>query len=584
MRVELEGHRSDRHIAWSRLADTDLLNRIAGNGAVRMRLEPREDGAPPTVVGEMDGMFGAMPFTESTVGWVHERWFVQDRVFHGAPIATSCFRLELRKEGDGVVPRVVLDVEPAHRWMAPAINARIGGVGRRWQKLLDELPAPGQPDRTVVRPLSAEARAALERWRPQCEPRVVQALEHLLQSSSETELRKLRPFGVADRYRLDRQETLVGMLRAVSAGLLELVWTVRCERCSASVSSATSLSDIADHAGCPSCGVSFATDLAETVEVVFAPHPSILARVEERFCTVFPAGAPEVRCALGVAAGRQAREIVEMVPGTWLLGSGQGEPDLQVEVASGGAEQLHWRPGASGSQRVRPGPVELRVDNDAPTERRVTLLHQGPLAPPVHAIEVAMLAEFRRQFGPAALSAGARISARSVALLFTDLSGSTALYEAVGDARAYGLVRDHFEILRRVIDAHRGMVVKTIGDAVMASFTTSLAALEAAFAMREAFSAWIATQGLDPAPRLNVGLHVGPALAVHSDTSGLDWFGRTVNLAARAQSAAKDGAIVLTAEAAQDVAVRAQLQGRGAQLEPFEAELKGLGKVSLVRC
>jgi adenylate cyclase len=584
MRVELEGHRTDRHVAWSRLADTDLLNRLAGNGAIRMRLEPREDGAPPSILGEMDGMFGAMPFTESSVGWVHERWFVQDRVFHGAPISSSSFRLELRKESDGVVPRVVLELEPAQRWMAPAVGARISGIGRRWQKLLNELPAPGQPDRSFLRSLTVEARAAFERWRPQCAPSLVQALEHLLQSGSETELRKLRPFGVADRFALDRQETLVGMLRAVSAGLLELVWTVRCDRCSASVSQATTLSDIADHAGCPSCGVSFATDLADTVEVVFAPHPSILPRVEERFCTVFPAGAPEVRCALGVAPGRQAREIVEMVPGTWLLGSGQGEPDLQVEVASGGAEQLHWRPGAAGVQRVRPGPVELRVDNDAPTERRVTLLHQGPLAPPVHAIEVAMLAEFRRQFGVAALSPGARISARSVALLFTDLSGSTALYEAVGDARAYGLVRDHFEILRRVVDEHRGMVVKTIGDAVMASFTTSTAALEAAFAMREAFTAWIASQDLDPEPRLNVGMHVGPALAVHSDTSGLDWFGRTVNLAARAQSAAKEGAIVLTWEASQDEPVRRRLQEKGRKPERFEAELKGLGKVALVRC
>ena len=252
-------------------------------------------------------------------------------------------------------------------------------------------------------------------------------------------------------------------------------------------------------------------------------------------------------------------------------------------VGREGDDRLAWRTGVAGERSVRTGPVSVAVVNDGPSHERVILASHGTAAPVVPASAVAMLPEFRRQFGPAALAPHVRITARSVALLFTDLSGSTAMYEAIGDAEAYGIVRDHFRILEDVIDAHRGLRVKTIGDAVMASFSSARDAFGAALEMRRAFDASIATRALDPVPRLNVGLHVGPALAVHTDAAGLDWFGRTVNLAARAQGAARDGALVFTDPVLDDPGVRGTLDALGLVPEPFEAELKGFGTVRLHR-
>ena len=57
----------------------------------------------------------------------------------------------------------------------------------------------------------------------------------------------------------------------------------------------------------------------------------------------------------------------------------------------------------------------------------------------------------------------------NVVLLFTDLKGSTSMYEALGDGAAYNLVRDHFDYLTNLIERHGGVLVKTIGDAVMAA-------------------------------------------------------------------------------------------------------------------
>lgn len=590
MRVELEGKVSDRRAAWSVLGDTDHLNRRAGLGAVALRLEPAAEGAP-TVLGEMRGLFGSsMPFVERRGAWVHERWFRQERTYTRSPVVSSRFELVLtRPSGDAasdpraVVPRLLLELEPASVVMAPAVSARGRTIRDRWQAILDGLPAPGELRAAEpLRELDSHAASAFARWGSTSSSAIVSALRSHLVSARETELLRMRPFAIADRYALDRNDTLAAMLHSVRAGVLELYFSVRCPRCSGEVASAGSLSNIADHADCPSCRVGVPVDLADTVEVLFAPHPSIVTRLDQKFCTMFPSGAPELRAVLNLPGGAAAEEDVELPPGTWVLGAGGGIPDLELVVDGQGASEVKWEPGVSGPRAVRAGTVHLRADNPGTATERVILASRAPNDPVTPASMVAMWPEFRREFGPAALSPNARLAARRVALLFTDLSGSTAMYEALGDARAYGLVRDHFALLEQVIDAHRGMLVKTIGDAVMASFHHALDGFLAASAMRAAFDQWAAGLGVAPVPRLNVGVHVGPALAVSAAT-GIDWFGRTVNLAARVQASARDGAIVFTPDVALDPAVAAELARLPVAPERFVAELKGIGPVELLR-
>ena len=62
------------------------------------------------------------------------------------------------------------------------------------------------------------------------------------------------------------------------------------------------------------------------------------------------------------------------------------------------------------------------------------------------------------------------IGVKDITILFTDLKGSTALYERIGDLKAFSLVHRHFDSLEQVINNHNGAIVKTIGDAVMATF------------------------------------------------------------------------------------------------------------------
>src|SRR5207237_467131 len=137
-----------------------------------------------------------------------------------------------------------------------------------------------------------------------------------------------------------------------------------------------------------------------------------------------------------------------------------------------------------------------------------------------------------------------RLKITSLTFLFTDLKGSTALYERVGDLVAYDLVREHFHVLYDVVRAEAGAVVKTIGDAVMATFSTPDRALAAALRMREEM-ARINTERRNEDLLLKIGIHEGPCLAVRlNDTQ--DYFGRTVNIAARVQGLASSRAIHVT--------------------------------------
>ena len=77
---------------------------------------------------------------------------------------------------------------------------------------------------------------------------------------------------------------------------------------------------------------------------------------------------------------------------------------------------------------------------------------------------------FRDVFKADNLNIDQRLKITSLTFLFTDLKGSTALYERVGDLAAFDLVRAHFHALLEIISSEKGAVVKTIGDAVMATF------------------------------------------------------------------------------------------------------------------
>ncbi len=187
------------------------------------------------------------------------------------------------------------------------------------------------------------------------------------------------------------------------------------------------------------------------------------------------------------------------------------------------------------------------------------------------AADVTALQVFRDLFASEVVRPGEEISIGSVTLIFTDLRDSTRLYRHIGDASAFGRVREHFKILERSIAAEGGAIVKTMGDAVMATFRNPVAALRAVWNAQTK----IAEYG-EPMLWLKVGMHKGPCIVVNLNDR-LDYFGSTVNIAARLPALSQGGELVFTDEINNDPEVQ-QFLAENRKLDAlsrFTANVKG---------
>lgn len=150
---------------------------------------------------------------------------------------------------------------------------------------------------------------------------------------------------------------------------------------------------------------------------------------------------------------------------------------------------------------------------------------------------------FRNLFRSENIQSEEGLELQNVTVLFTDLKGSTELYEKVGDLKAFHLVRLHFETLERVVSKYSGAVIKTIGDAIMAIFTNPFDGVRAALEILIEIEDF--NQKIGDEISLKIGVHCGPSIAVTLNEQ-VDYFGQTVNTAARIQGLAKEREVVIS--------------------------------------
>ncbi len=147
---------------------------------------------------------------------------------------------------------------------------------------------------------------------------------------------------------------------------------------------------------------------------------------------------------------------------------------------------------------------------------------------------------FYEYFGDQVLSVEESLQIQRITILFTDIKGSTSLYNKYGDVKSYNAVREHFKILFSKVINNHGTVVKTIGDSIMASFIKPVDAIKAALEAQKDFikSDFGDIGKLD----IKMGIHTGGVIVVNLNDR-IDYFGNTVNVAARIESLSEGGAI-----------------------------------------
>lgn len=195
----------------------------------------------------------------------------------------------------------------------------------------------------------------------------------------------------------------------------------------------------------------------------------------------------------------------------------------------------------------------------------------------IEGVEVLNHPVFRDIFGDETLSIDQSLEIRSATVLFSDVTGSTAMYERLGDARAYRLIRDHFDLVFGAIAEHDGVPIKTIGDEVMGVFTDEVSAVRAAFDMQDALSASNRDRDDGEELTLKVGVHRGPVIAVTLNNR-IDYFGRTVNIAARTQTVSGPGELSMGDSFIRAPGVKNALRERVSQAKRGTVAMKGIEK------
>lgn len=181
---------------------------------------------------------------------------------------------------------------------------------------------------------------------------------------------------------------------------------------------------------------------------------------------------------------------------------------------------------------------------------------------------------FHLHFSQDVLSVEESLEIKSVCILFTDIKGSTALYDKLGDVKAYKLVREHFKILFNVIEKNNGIIIKTIGDSVMASFQKPIDSIRASFEMQEKIKSLIIPETENPL-EVKFGIHQGNVIVVNLNDK-LDYFGQTVNLSSRIQGLGKNNEIFFSEQIFNDLKVKEFLIERVLELKKYTVSLRGI--------
>jgi class 3 adenylate cyclase len=446
---------------------------------------------------------------------------------------------------------------------------------------------------------------------------VVDRLERMVRDAPDHALNKMNALDLAASEGLDEERVIAALLNAVGLGMFEMTWNLMCPSCAGVLSANKSLKTL-DRAqyNCAFCAAGYETTLDNLVEVTFTVSPRVRKiaahnpdelSVAEYYRQIFWSSAIDLPADMEKLLREVTLETVDLPPGERaILSLHLPMGTLIVFDPVTHTAQFLDVSGEEASERqnlsvifnkvqvpvdtvaLRPGPLRLALENR--TEGRVLpaiwvanqalddlLKRRKPI---LTAKRLLTNQTFRDIYRTQTLAIGQRLKILSLTFLFSDLKDSTELYDRVGDLVAFDLVNEHFRLLQEIIASERGAVVKTIGDAVMATFETPDRAIAAAIRMRQAMSD-LGAERQHQSLRLKMGIHEGSCLAVILNDQQ-DYFGQTVNIASRVQGLAASRSIVVTESVVENAHARALLEGSGLKPTPRRVALSGIAdKVSI---
>ncbi len=582
--------RSTPEDAWRFLANTNAADAAAGLPAIHYRDEPQSDGTSRRFFDyKLKGL--AVKGEEFPFTWEYPFRFRVERTYSHGPFtrnvcecvitpteqgctATHTFVLEPH----GLIGKIFAwgfgrDILPAMReWYLSEDAGGPGTASAESSRPKKDGPPPGAVALHRLRELRAEAKQVFD-------APAVDDLARLIEEASDLDVERLRPVELARVLGKDIDEVLNSLLAMTEVGLTRLRWDVICPHCRGDKENFESLMSLEESAFCPSCNIDFDVDLDRSVEAVFVPHPKVRNVETAKYCLGGPGMTPHIRAQKLVPPGESWSPTLRLSEGRYRL-------------RFTGSQEFRWLSVAPDSdpEESKLSVADDAIDGDdptlAPTTSSFTISNRSQ-RPVLAVLEETTWAKdalpaghlvadqrFRELFAREMLAPGVSLAVESVTIVFTDLVGSTAMYGELGDAKAFNLVWNHFDVLRDVVKERRGAIIKTIGDAIMAVFMDPQDALQAAADLHERLRPHLEQSGHDYPAALKIGMHTGPAIAVTLNDR-LDYFGTTVNLAARTEGQSDGDDIVITLDAASETHALGLLKKRGWEPNEFDAKVKG---------
>jgi adenylate cyclase len=571
--------RSDVRAMWEALADTERTNRILG--LRRIALSPLSGAGAARYL--VQTTLGGLPveYEERPFEWIYLKSFKILRRMRSGPLTslTVAFAFAPRKEG-GVTVNLRVSAEPRSRLLSPLVRIVQSMTMRGFEDMITRTDAtlssgggrvvPAQ--RSAVRGAAfARASQALREAEPERRAIVDRLVAHI-ESAPDLDASRVRPFEVADAWGEPRNDVLIACLSAVRAGLLTLRWEIVCPSCRIATDVLPTLASLGEHGACQLCDLDFAIDLDDAVEATFAPVPAVRDVDVGPYCIGGPARTPHV---LAQAILPEHGEATIQCPSEACRCRlfVRGGAHAIVEIAAGSPSEA--RVSSLGDPIAIAPEGTIVVENEGP-ESHVKLERVDVSDVAARARVVTSMPGFRRDFGSDVLRPGLALKVARVGLFFSDLTGSTRLYATAGDAAAFKLVQDHFDIVIGIIEKSGGALVKTIGDAVMAVFADDLEGLAASVEILHAFEDFRREGGIRAETHIKLGVFGGSCFAVTANGI-LDYFGQAVNIAARLQGEARSGELVVE-ESLVERAIEAKIIPAEVVVERYDAKPKGVDR------
>jgi class 3 adenylate cyclase len=438
------------------------------------------------------------------------------------------------------------------------------------------------------------------------------ALERLVREAPDRRLNRINVLDFARREGLNEQRAITAFLQATQIGLLDMSWNVLCPSCGGVLDANATLKTVrSKEYYCAFCACSSEATLDDLVEVSFtvsprvrkiaAHNPDDLPIWEYHRQMFWGTGVDLPDEKFDATCQKLSLDAVELPAGEKALLSLQLPAEFVIvfEPVTHAAQYIEVKGEPTGERQnlalvynnvlaptgtleLRPGPLRLSLENRtggrvlptvwiAANDLQALTSKRRPF---LNAKRLLSNQTFRDIYRTDTLGIDQRLKITSLTFLFTDLKGSTELYERVGDLVAFDLVREHFRTLNDIVAGEEGAVVKTIGDAVMATFLTPDHALAAAIKMREAMRGLNKSHGREDL-LLKIGIHEGPCLAVNLNERQ-DYFGQTVNIASRVQGLAMSQSILATAPVVQNPRSASVLGSNGHKPVAQSRALRGI--------